>query len=96
MNGINKTVTVAVKDGQNPVEGIIEAILLDPNRKQIILDTGDPRKIIEKIKRQIAVQKIGSSPAGSFIYRCNVFKFRTCFQCVVGSRFGEDMSYNPF
>lgn len=85
-------VTVAVRDHENPIGGIIEAILKDTHRKQKILDSGNPKQAIENIKKGIVTQKVGPL----WHYQCYVPAFFMKFKCITGTRLAEDMSYNPF
>ncbi len=95
LNG-KSTETYACQDGDNPIATLIEAILLKPERKKYLLDTGDPRAAIEKIKKFISLRRIGMGENASWMYMFYSRAFDVHFRVMSSSRIAENMRYNPF
>lgn len=90
------TETYACAEGADPIATLVESILLNPKRKQRILDSKDPRAAIEQIKKYISVRPVGAGPEKSWMYMLYVPQFDVHFRVMATSRLAENVRYNPF
>lgn len=94
--------TYAVRDDQNPIQGLIDAALAHPRVTKPTLEdmknpswhlfVGDYRRGVEMMKKRIVVTPNGTG----WLYVLQMPRINLMLKVATSTRLAEDMSYNPF